>query len=279
MRLRFRSLLCILALVSLWPAPAAAEIEIREAQIAGGYLLISGRTTFRNFLVVLDRRHSATADRRGRFSFRLAYIQPGCIGTLEAGTETRQVVIANCGMGATGPAGPPGPAGPQGPPGPAGPQGGEGPPGMPGPAGPAGLPGAPGRDGAAGLPGPAGPPGPPGPQGPPGPAGPPSGAPLDGSAGSSTSRRTSGPDRRQGLLPKPARAAPPFRQPVTFGRGHAPRISSRTDRKAQPSPEILTAGHGRTRQERRRRAQPHHGVVHVWPSYDLHGISPPRIEP
>lgn len=122
----------VLALVTTLIAvmPAAAEIRVRDAQIANGYLVITGRADFPRSTVVLDESHSVTTDWRGRFDFRIAYVPPNCIGTLKVGTESRQVVIANCGqVGPQGPKGDPGPIGPAGPPGPRG------------EAGAAGLPG------------------------------------------------------------------------------------------------------------------------------------------
>jgi hypothetical protein len=137
-------------------APAAADIRIGEAQLAGGYLIITGRTDLPNFMVVLDDSYSATTDRRGRFGFRLVYLPPTCIATLKAGDETRRVVIANCApAGSPGPKGEPGPSGPQGEVGPPGAQGATGARGEPGPPGPRGEPGPAGPPGAraeAGLP-------------------------------------------------------------------------------------------------------------------------------
>lgn len=180
---RVRMILLPLICFFAWVAPAAADIRIAEAQIANGYLVITGRTDFPHFLVALDDRHSATTDRRGRFAFRIVYIPPNCIGTLKAGTDTRRVVIANCaptaGPGSQGEPGPPGPKGEAGPPGPPGATGARGDPGPPGPRGEAGLQGPPGAAGPPGREAPAGPIGPrgepsqPGPRGEAGAAGPP----------------------------------------------------------------------------------------------------------
>lgn len=257
MRFSLRCVLCVLALAGLWPLPAAAEIEIGEAQIAGGYLVITGRTSFRNFLVVLDERHSAPADRRGRFRFRIAYIPPGCIGVLKAGDETRQVVIANCGIGATGSAGPQGLPGPPGPAGAQGPAGSQGPAGLPGPPGPAGAQGPAGPQGPSGVAGPPGPSGPAGPQGPPGPPGPPGPA---------------GPTGARALSPEAVRTAPPRSQRSVAESGTW-----------QPSPSPAHAAapveRRRSGQARRPRPETSRGVVQVWPPYDLWGVSPPPVEP
>jgi hypothetical protein len=264
LRPRLRSLLCVLALAAACPVSAVADIQVREAQIAGGWLVIAGRTSLPNFMVVLDERHSAPADRRGRFQFRLAYIPPGCIGTLRAGEESRQVVIANCGMGAAGPAGPQGPVGPPGPAGPPGPPGQDGVAGSAGEAGPQGPPGPPGPPGAAGPPGPQGPPGPPGPVGPQGPPG-------------VSAERTAAP------RPAPTQARPaPRTQP-------APRLArAATPRPRQLAPPrhaeweaapVRGPSPARPKRSDRSRAEPPEGVVRIWPPYDLLGISPPPIEP
>jgi len=260
-----RIVFCVLALAVFGPVPAAAEIQIREAQIAGGWLVIAGRTSFPNFLVKLDERHSVAADRRGRFQFRLAYIPPGCIGTLSAGTETRQVVIANCGMGAAGSPGPAGPPGPQGPPGRDGTPGPAGQPGPPGPSGPAGA------QGPAGMQGPAGPPGSQGQPGSPGA----SAARHDSCPGQATAK----PERRSGTpvhggsqdKPGPRVCAVP---PARLGRG------TPTEQQAAPVRERAASPRQRDRRnhERHYPSGPSDGAVHVWPPYDLWRISPPPVE-
>lgn len=172
------------ALLALAPAPATAQIQIDEARIAGGDLRISGRVKERGGTVTLDDNVSATtADRQGRFSFRVPHMPPSCVVTLKSGEVEREAVVANCGsVGPRGDKGEPGPTGPQGvkgeagPPGPAGPQGIAGPPGPPGPAGAQGMAGPPGP------PGPAGPRGEPGLAGPAGPAGPPGAPGVEGAA-------------------------------------------------------------------------------------------------
>jgi hypothetical protein len=180
--MRFRAVVSVaFACVLAAPLAARAEIRLRDATIAAGNLVVVGRTTSPNFMVVLDERYSVTADASGRFAFRIVYIPPDCIGTLRAGADTLRFVIANCGpvgprgeKGERGPAGPPGVpgalgvAGPKGPQGPAGSAGAAGPKGDPGERG---AQGAAGPQGPAGLPGPVGPPGPMGAQGDRGPRG------------------------------------------------------------------------------------------------------------
>ncbi len=159
--MRFRpTAYCVPVCLLAATVAAQAEIRLRDALIAGGNLVVAGRTSLPHFLVVLDERYSVTADGRGRFAFRIVYIPPDCIGTLRAGAETLRFVVANC-----GPAGPRGEKGERGEPGPAGPPG---PPGLPGTPGPQGPPGPKGDPGARGVPGEPGPPGMAGAQGPPG---------------------------------------------------------------------------------------------------------------
>ena len=88
--------LLALAALSATARPAAAAIRVAEARVANGYLVISGDTDLPSFLVVLDDRYSAAPDGQGRFSFRLLYVPPDCVGTLRAGDETRRVTIADC---------------------------------------------------------------------------------------------------------------------------------------------------------------------------------------
>jgi hypothetical protein len=172
--MRFRAVVfvafaCVLAPPLVAPLAARAEIRLRDATIAAGNLVVVGRTTSPNFMVVLDERYSVTADASGRFAFRIVYIPPDCIGTLRAGADTLRFVVANCGP--MGPRGEKGERGPAGPPGVPGTPGVAGPMGPQGPAGPAGAAGPKGDPGERGAPGEAGPPGPAGPVGPQGPTG------------------------------------------------------------------------------------------------------------
>lgn len=162
----------------LFALPTRADIRIGEAQIAGGLLVITGRTDSPNVRVVLDDAHEMIADAQGRFAFRIVYHPPTCIGTLKAGTDTRRALVANCapaGKGAPGPkgdAGAPGSRGDVGSPGAEGRQGAAGPKGDTGSVGPLGPQGARGEPGVEGPQGATGPKGDPGLGGPPGPQGP-----------------------------------------------------------------------------------------------------------
>ena len=141
--------------------PALAEIQIRDARISGGAVVIQGRSAAAKQVVTADGdRASVTTGADRRFTLELNYFPANCTVSLKAGEETRDVVIAMC-----GPKGEPGPAGSAGPAGPAGPKGEPGAAGPQGPAGPKGEPGATGPQGPAGPEGPAGPAGPRGPKG------------------------------------------------------------------------------------------------------------------
>lgn len=173
------------------PAPAArALLDVSDARIANGRLIVTGRTTRPNQEVTLDQEFKVTSGPRGLFRFEVVHYPAGCVVTVALGTDEAKALVAQCGApgpagpaGEAGPAGPPGPqgapgpagpvgaAGPQGPAGPVGPQGVAGPTGPIGPAGPAGSPGAMGQTGPAGPAGATGPAGPAGPQGPAGPPG------------------------------------------------------------------------------------------------------------
>lgn len=167
--------------------------------ITNGELRVVGRLNpARAAHLTLDDKGQATAEKDGRFSFRLVYHPADCVITIKSDTETRQAVVGFCGQrgpegrevvpvaaapnpstsvrpaqlsSQIGPRGPQGVAGPQGP---EGPQGGKGEPGDRGPAGPPGPAGPSGSIGPAGKPGDKGPlgnSGPPGPEGKPGSAG------------------------------------------------------------------------------------------------------------
>jgi hypothetical protein len=171
----------LLGLAVLAGSPAQAEIAISVARIAEGSLWVTGQVDEPSAAVTLDGRFTAMADRRGRFEFRLAYHPATCIVTVKTGTESREVVIGNCGQ--MGPRGEPGAAGA---PGPQGPEGRRGPPGPPGPVG------------LAGPPGPAGEAGPPGPRGPAGPRG------VAGQAAPRSPGRPPGGAGGAGVAPDPA---------------------------------------------------------------------------
>src|SRR4051812_13748728 len=151
--MRYRTPASALIAVVAAATPALAEIEIIGARITGGDLWIVGRSDHPASQVTLDDLFTETSDSRGRFQFRIVYHPARCIVTLKVASDTRDVVIANCGQ--AGPAGPrgdsgaPGSAGLPGAPGPAGPVGELGQPGPRGPAGPPGPRGEPGARGAA----------------------------------------------------------------------------------------------------------------------------------
>jgi hypothetical protein len=142
--------LSVLPILVAAGGPAYAEIQITDARIAAGDVVIQGRTAAAKQTVVPDGKENLAvttgADRK--FTIKLDYFPANCTVSLKAGDDSRDVVVSMCGprgpAGAAGEAGPAGPAGPQGPAGPAGPRGEKG------DAGPAGTAGAPGAAGPAG---------------------------------------------------------------------------------------------------------------------------------
>jgi hypothetical protein len=114
-------------LVGMLPAASHAALKITNAQIAGARLVVEGTGAERGEEVTLEGQFVTKADRRGRFSFEIAYHPPSCMIAVKWKSETAEGVVANCGQ--RGPSGPPGSIGTMGPAGPAGP------PGPPGQAG------------------------------------------------------------------------------------------------------------------------------------------------
>lgn len=114
-------LVCALLLMTgvgwvLLPAitvPTSAEITIKDAAIAQGDLWVAGHINEPNSVVTLDDSYTEKTDGRGRFQFRVAYHPATCTVLLKTSTQSRAVVIANCGQ--RGPQGESGPAGPLGP--------------------------------------------------------------------------------------------------------------------------------------------------------------------
>lgn len=156
---------------TLLTGSAATSLELYDAKIESGKLLITGRTDKSNQTVELvgsGEKIKSNASRRFRFSS--SYLPETCKIELKGEGETlRDLLVANCGV--RGPKGDPGPKGEMGARGEAGPKGDAGPRGE---AGPKGDPGPRGEAGAKGDAGPRGEPGPkgdPGPQGEPGPRG------------------------------------------------------------------------------------------------------------
>lgn len=76
----------------------AASLEISEATVTGGRLVVSGTTQPAGRKVVLDGRFEMTSDASGAFRFqRTDYLPPSCIVSLEAKNVTTTAVVANCG--------------------------------------------------------------------------------------------------------------------------------------------------------------------------------------
>jgi hypothetical protein len=148
------------SLALFWAVSAEAAVQITDARISNGSLLISGRTDRPNQKVVIDGKSEVISGGNRRFVWAGSYFPENCTVRVQVEAESRDVVIANCG-----------PKGDQGQPGPAGPAGSQGRQGEAGPAGPAGPAGAAGPPGPTGPVGPKGDAGPPGPPGPPGPKG------------------------------------------------------------------------------------------------------------
>lgn len=125
MRISFAAALAIVAIPG---SVAAADMSISGARIAEGDLIVVGQVDEPDTEITLDDMFSERTDRRGRFTFRVAYHPATCIVVLKAAAKQRSVVIGNCGQ-----------IGPRGEPGPVGPPGDRGEPGPPGPMGPPGL--------------------------------------------------------------------------------------------------------------------------------------------
>ena len=89
-----------------------AEFSIHSARIAEGDLWVVGQVNEPDVAVTLDDSFTERTDSRGRFRFRLAYHPALCTVVLKTATQSRVVVIGNCGQrGAQGPPGEPGPPG------------------------------------------------------------------------------------------------------------------------------------------------------------------------
>jgi hypothetical protein len=134
---------------------AHAAIEVSDATITNGNLLVFGRTSKPNESISLDEKFTTTSRSNRRFRFSVPYHPGDCQVDLKSGTDSASVVVANCGqVGAQGAAGRDGAPGKDGL---------AGKDGAPGKDGLAGKDGAPGKDGAHGKDGIAGKDGAPGP--------------------------------------------------------------------------------------------------------------------
>jgi hypothetical protein len=118
-----RWLTALILMVAPW-GTAGAAFTIHGARIAEGDLWVIGEVDQPDAVVTLDNQFTETTDARGRFEFRVPYHPTTCTVTLKTETQSRVIVIGNCGQrGPAGPEGRAGRAGPQGPPGPEGPPG------------------------------------------------------------------------------------------------------------------------------------------------------------
>jgi len=162
------SVLIAVGMVLFGHEPVSAHMHLKEAQMVGRFLVVTGQTRYRHEVITLDERLTRRSNGHHRFAFRIAYHPSNCSITLRTAREERRVAIASCfatarrgtgGPGGAGEsrgesnervaAGPQGPAGPSGPQGPQGAQGPQGPIGPPGPQGPPGIAGAAGPKGDA----------------------------------------------------------------------------------------------------------------------------------
>jgi hypothetical protein len=87
------------ALVAVWSSTASAEIIIRQAEYAGGMLLVRGETARPGQTVTLARRYKTRTDRNRRFRFRVRYLPSDCLAEVRAGPELTLISIANCKRG------------------------------------------------------------------------------------------------------------------------------------------------------------------------------------
>jgi hypothetical protein len=125
-RAEIMRLFCPVVLICL-ASPALAEVQVIQASIAEGRLIVTGQVAGEGE-VSLDDRFTTKPDDAGKFEFRLPYHPATCMIRLKSAEDTFEAVVANCGQ-----------AGPRGEAGAAGPQGVAGPPGEAGPVGPPGL--------------------------------------------------------------------------------------------------------------------------------------------
>jgi hypothetical protein len=130
------------------------KIELSEAAIRAGRLVVAGTTEAARSRVTLDGTYWTRSGEDGAFSFELVYLPPDCFIQLRVALERDDAVVANCGpqgedglRGAKGPRGAAGLQGPQGEQGVPGPRGARGPQGVAGPQGEPGPPGPPGVSG------------------------------------------------------------------------------------------------------------------------------------
>lgn len=107
-RVLFSGLIALL-LLGAGVGPAAAGFTIRTARIAEGDLRIQGDIDEPDTAISLDGSFTETSDGQGRFEFRIPYHPATCTVLLNTKTQSRAVVVENCGQ--RGPPGPPGPAG------------------------------------------------------------------------------------------------------------------------------------------------------------------------
>ena len=108
-------------------SPAQAEIQVYQATIAEGRLIVAGQFAGAAEQVSLNDRFTTKPDDAGKFEFRVPYHPATCTIRLKSAEDSFEAIVANCGQ-----------AGPRGETGPAGPQGVAGPPGEAGPVGPPG---------------------------------------------------------------------------------------------------------------------------------------------
>src|SRR5688572_8497642 len=98
-------------------APSLADIDLDEAAITGGQLVVAGRTAVpKQEVRITGTVFRMRSDEAGAFRFEVAYLPPDCTIDLAAGADRlNDAIVGNCGpRGADGAAGPPGPPGPAG---------------------------------------------------------------------------------------------------------------------------------------------------------------------
>jgi hypothetical protein len=100
----------ILIAVLVGTVPLRAEITVRQAEYAGGVLVVRGETARANQQVTLDGRYKTRTNRYKEFRFRVRYLPQNCGITLQAGQETRPARVLNCEILGVTPTTPPGPA-------------------------------------------------------------------------------------------------------------------------------------------------------------------------
>ncbi|MEJ8574085.1 hypothetical protein [Microbaculum marinum] len=85
----------------------ASKLTVSDARIAGGRLVVEGKTPEPRQTVTLDEKYTAKSNSERSYSFSLpAYHPADCIVAIDAGLSSATAVVANCGARGIKPRGP-----------------------------------------------------------------------------------------------------------------------------------------------------------------------------